>query len=246
MWPCRWRATPRDVLDCLVRFGRVASSSVQLTIEREGGASRLLYHSTNNRRVTVESMDAFFASMLGNARRVFMDIGGFYYCARVMRVEPANAELYRKVFGVDVEFGASEYSLLFDESLLDAPLATSNPEMYRWCEKMLAEYLGRLDMEDIEERVRQVVVELLPKGEVGRAMVASRLNLSERSLCRRLSEKGVGFQCVLDAVRHEGARSLLACKDINQVDIAEQLGFSDTSSFIPNLQALDRPDTGAI
>ena len=225
-------ATPRAVLDCMVRFARVASTIVRLKVVTDSGDARVLFNSVSQYRSAAESMDAVVAYMMASAQRVFIDIGGFYRQVRMMREEPVNSGLYREVLGVDVEFGANEYSVLFDETLLDTPLPSSNPEMYRRCEDMLIKYLVRLEGEEIEERVKQVLAEILPGGEASRAKVASRLNMSERSLCRRLQERGISYQKVYDSVRQSCARSLLACRDMNQVEIAERLGFSDTSSFI--------------
>ena len=225
-------ATPREALDCLVRYAGVVSTSVRFKVVMDDGPCRLLFNKSFKQRVAAEPMDAFIAQVMSCEKKLFIDLGGFFYKVKMMRSMPMKPEVYKQLLGVEVEFETNEYSLLFNEDLLDVALPTSNPEMFHWCKTTLNNYLLRLDKDDIQEKVGRLVLEMLPRGEVSRAEVASRLNLSERSLGRRLQERGSSFQGVLDSVRKDTARSLLACKDVDQFEIATQLGFSDSSSFI--------------
>ena len=64
-----------------------------------------------------------------------------------------------------------------------------------------------------------------------RFLVARLLQLSERTLKRRLQDDGTSFRALLADARQQQARTLLADGALSLTDIAEQMGFSDLSSF---------------
>jgi len=84
---------------------------------------------------------------------------------------------------------------------------------------------------EVAERVRQVLLELLPAGSPRAEDVSRRLNLSKRSLYRRLSEEGATFQQVLDQTRHTLALHYLKDEALQLSEISFLLGFSDPRSF---------------
>jgi AraC-like DNA-binding protein len=61
--------------------------------------------------------------------------------------------------------------------------------------------------------------------------VADRLNLSEQTLRRRLKSEGATFQEVKDNVRRDEAVFLLLHEDASVNRVAEQLGYSEPSTF---------------
>jgi AraC-like DNA-binding protein len=61
--------------------------------------------------------------------------------------------------------------------------------------------------------------------------VAQRLNMSRRTLQRRLDESGLSFREVLRQERHELALTLLESPDQSIGDIAYKLGFANQSAF---------------
>jgi AraC-like DNA-binding protein len=61
--------------------------------------------------------------------------------------------------------------------------------------------------------------------------VASGLHLSTRTLKRRLAAQGVTYSDVLEEQRRERALLLLRSPKLSLDEVAEQLGYSDTSNF---------------
>jgi AraC-like DNA-binding protein len=64
------------------------------------------------------------------------------------------------------------------------------------------------------------------------AQVAKSLGMSARTLQRRLGELGTTYQDVLDDVRRQSARRLLANTDLAAGEIAFLLGFEEVNSFM--------------
>jgi AraC-like DNA-binding protein len=61
--------------------------------------------------------------------------------------------------------------------------------------------------------------------------VAARLNMSERTLRRRLRAHNTNFEEVLDSLRRERALIAVAEPDRRVVEISKSAGFSEVSAF---------------
>jgi len=135
-------------------------------------------------------------------------------------------------FGVRPRHGAAANTLGFDRRWLSMPLPQANPLTVAACEAAGAQLMAR-------RRAGQCVTELV-RGYLGVApmdrvpdlpQVARLLQLSERTLKRRLQDDGTSFRALLADARQQQARTLLADGALSLSDIAEQMGFSDLSSF---------------
>ena len=62
-------------------------------------------------------------------------------------------------------------------------------------------------------------------------VVASELNISARSVRRRLEEQGQNFRTLLDDVRKELAEAYLSTNTLALSEVAYMLGFSSQSAF---------------
>lgn len=71
------------------------------------------------------------------------------------------------------------------------------------------------------------VSESMPAAEA----VAERLNMSVTTLRRRLQQEGTSYQKLKDECRMEAAFHYLSCPDLSNSQIAEMLGFDESSTF---------------
>ena len=146
---------------------------------------------------------------------------------------PRDKELLRRHFGCPIVFGAASDAMVFDRAALDVPFLTADGGAF-------AHVLGGL-----EQRIRagegfpvfagEVAVAIARQLSEGRqpsvAAVAGRLNLSTRTLQRRLKELGTSFQEQLAGVRWTVAARLLAVTDLDAVAISMLVGFVEPNSF---------------
>ncbi|MBM7517965.1 helix-turn-helix transcriptional regulator [Nocardioides nitrophenolicus] len=117
---------------------------------------------------------------------------------------------------------------------LDAarPFLTENETMWRVFAPELRRRLFDLEAgATVADRVRAALHEALPAGDPSIAAVTSRLNVSARTLQRRLNAEGTSFQSVLARTREDLARHYLARPDLRTSDVAYLLGYADTNSF---------------
>jgi AraC-like DNA-binding protein len=93
------------------------------------------------------------------------------------------------------------------------------------------DYLAKLREGSLVHRVKAGIIDSLPSGPVANEKVARELGMSVRSLQRRLAEAGTSFRDLLDTSRQEMAQSYIREPEIELVEIAFLLGFSDQSAF---------------
>jgi AraC-like DNA-binding protein len=130
-----------------------------------------------------------------------------------------------------LRFGQPLTQLVFDASALDLPLMMADPVSRQIAYAELERSLGELGSDqEILTRVRRA---LGRKNGGFRSLkeVASGLHLSTRTLKRRLAAQGLTYSDVLEEQRRERALLLLRSPKLSLDEVAEQLGYSDTSNF---------------
>ena len=80
-------------------------------------------------------------------------------------------------------------------------------------------------------KLKNVISELIRCGDPTLNNAASRLGMSPRSLQRRLEAQAITYSDIVDEVRHEIARSLLASTGLDVAEVGATLGYRDPSSF---------------
>jgi AraC-like DNA-binding protein len=114
---------------------------------------------------------------------------------------------------------------------IDKPLIGANPQFPRLNDQMMIEYLAKLDKDNIIDRVRAVIIDILPSGRVDDERVAEHLSMSVRNLQRRLKARETTFRQLLEGIRKDLALTYVLDADIELVEVAFFLGFSDQSAF---------------
>lgn len=142
-----------------------------------------------------------------------------------------HARRYEEFFGTCITKG-SVPSITFTAGDALRPFLTVSEGMWRVFEPDLRQRLSELEATaTMKERVRAVLLELLPGNTVTLENAATRLGLSQRSLQRRLAEEGVNFRVLVNSTRESLARHYLSTTEMSGGEIAFLLGFSDPNSF---------------
>ena len=144
---------------------------------------------------------------------------------------PADPQPYQDAFKCPLRFNAAVNALLFASADVMAPLPTAHPLLAEVHERLASEHLQRLDHAQTCSRARAAILRRLPDGEPRRTDIASALEMSERTLQRRLKGEGTSFQRLLDDTRRELAQQYLGQTDLSLADACYLLGFGNLSSF---------------
>lgn len=223
--------TLAEALDRIGRFLAVLLPDVHVTVARRGDRAELsIRELTPLGRGRTFALEWLLRLVHGLAcwlvgRGVALDRVDFPY------PEPAHAADYALIYTEDSRFDAPVLCAHFAANLLELPV--------RRDETALGAFLvgapGRLTMlyrrdRELVLRVRDLLRRALPVmprlGDVAQAM-----NLSPRTLHRRLEDEGASFQSIKDALRRDIAIARLTKTDRPVADIAHELGFADPSAF---------------
>ncbi|MGV6804440.1 MAG: helix-turn-helix domain-containing protein [Ruegeria sp.] len=127
---------------------------------------------------------------------------------------------------------SGDVSLTFSEEDAERPLITRSASLWETLEPGFREQLeDRMGTVTLSGRIKRALAEALPGGSTSADDMARRLNLSKRSLQRRLSEEGTSFQELLNETRFEMSERYLKDSGLSVPEISYLLGFRDTSSF---------------
>ena len=98
---------------------------------------------------------------------------------------------------------------------------------------------GSFASEQIQNRVAQILAQA-PPGRLDAERCAQIIGVSRRTLTRRLTEEGSGFRALLENELQRRAARMLASGMLGFADVAEQLGYQDTTSLRRAMQRWER------
>ncbi|HNJ85490.1 MAG TPA: AraC family transcriptional regulator [Agitococcus sp.] len=146
--------------------------------------------------------------------------------------KPQNLQIYLDYFQCPVDFDKEFTCVRLPLEYLSTPLLHSDQTLLDLLSQQAEALLGVLPKADVfEEKLKNVIVQSLHEGEPTLPVVASYLALSSRTLQRRLQERGLVFQDILENTRRELAIRYLQDKTLSLTDIALLLGYSEQSAF---------------
>ena len=131
----------------------------------------------------------------------------------------------------EINFDQPENQLLIPLSLVDEILTGANPELALLNDKVITHRLARLDRGDIVARLKSVLLDQMPHGNISDDSVADALHMSVRTLQRKLAELNCNFRAVLVELRRELAEQYIMDNSLTLTEISLLLGFSEPSSF---------------
>ena len=129
-------------------------------------------------------------------------------------------------------FDAEDYAFSFDRERLEAPRPLSDPALHVVLCAHAALLLTHLpDRFSMVERVRQLALQQLLRGDPTVESAARALRMSTRTLASRLQGEGTTFSALLDQMRCELALRYLDEQRLTPTEIAFRIGFSHVEAF---------------
>ena len=130
-----------------------------------------------------------------------------------------------------VYFGATTTGLELAPETLSLTLNEFGDESMRMAENLARQQLEQQQSGGDISQIRLQVHDLMRTSAPRRELVADRLNISVRTLDRRLAEAGLTWQSLLDSLRLQLAREYLANPGMTIREVAGKLGFADIRAF---------------
>jgi AraC-like DNA-binding protein len=212
------------------RYKRVVCAE-QVGIETADGEARIGFHWVHvEEALPMMLVDATFSSILALARR------GFESPLVPLRVELARRRqheaMLKRHYGCEVRFDAPLDLLVLEEAALARPFATHNADLLAVMLPGLEAALKEsLTSRSVADDVKTVLGRRMSGARPSVEKVAEEMRMSPRTLQRRLEELGTTYQSLLDDVRRDTSRRLLASTDLDAGEVAFLLGFEELNSF---------------
>lgn len=145
---------------------------------------------------------------------------------------PVNQAEYRRLFACDIHFNGNYTGIRFPVKFLQERLIQNETTLRNFLKDSPADLLARPDDgNSLVAQIRGIIGEDLSKELPNFEDVANALHTSPQTLRRRLKEEGLTYQELKDQMRRDTALYYLERGDLSIQEVAEKLGFSESSTF---------------
>ena len=223
-------STLKTAIERAQRFSRMFDERLDMQVSEEPGLLKVNYTTESSSPLPEIAMDSNLASLLILCRLNFGNSLLPVY-VRMCRSAPSDPKPWHDCFGVEVAFGQSENSLAIKNQDASKQLTGSSPMLVALHEDIIRRHIAELDRSDILNRTLVVIMDQLPSGGVSEVSVAESLNMTTRTLHRRLAEKGISFRSLLTNIRKELVKRYIDEPAYSFTEISFLLGYTDTSAF---------------
>jgi AraC-like DNA-binding protein len=226
----------QEAYERLQRYARYISSAANgaLKIEKSKASYCLILDPQRMKvRPARVAIDAGLAMIMNMSRAAY---GGQFRALRVSLQHEApegekNRQRFNDMFGAPVTFAQPENALWLDPQMVAESLATANPELARVNDRIVTDYMAQLDRNNVTMRVKSELIERLPGGKVSEEGIASSINVSQRSLQRKLKQQGMSFTQLLENTRRELSVQYVRNPQYSLHEVAFLLGFAEPGNF---------------
>lgn len=211
-----------------IRYSRLVSDGGEYFLRRAENEAALEY---------VPQRDDFSRHQIDAVLVLLHSFANWLTCKTLplLRVEcvhaaPGDLVNYQRLFSAPVIFNAPRNALVFAPEILEEPLSLGDENLAAMHEQLLEQQMNLLLQPDTATVVEHMLLSSQPLI-IERDDIASQLNISSRTLQRKLQDSNSSFQQLLEGERKRRAQHLLAQSDLSLTAISEQLGFAESSAF---------------
>ena len=223
--------TVGDGVDRFARFFGLIADGLTLTVTASDGERSLCLTTADGGPVPPVYVDYVFAALVSRIRmRIRPDLA--VRRVELRQREPQHSARHREVFGAPIHFGATADRLCFSAAEWNRPTTSGDAALVKLMEdhaRVLARRAPQPASGFSSEVQKAITSTLADGGSVTK--VARALNVSVRTLQRKLIASGTTFRQVSDAVRGRLAQGYLTDPKVSISEVAFLLGFSEESAF---------------
>jgi len=220
-----------DGFSRLARYAHIANTGLHLRLVDVGEQFKVVPEvDAGGLEPTQEALDSILAFIVKMCRLI-TDSNFAPLLVTFRHPDNGHADQYIDYFQAPVFFSRNEDALYFDAEVIKRPVPAGNEALAIETDRIAERYLATLNPDRVQDRVREILLTLLPSGEADQQAVARSLHRSVSSLQRQLKSEGATYRRVLDETRRTLAQQLMQEERYSLGQIAYLLGFSDQANF---------------
>lgn len=224
--------TLRSATELGIRYLDLTFAFARVTLEEEGGHARLYFHVDHLPAALQPFLVERDMAAVALLQRELFGVEPSRRTVGFRHAAPPDLTAHEAHFGVRPLFGAAHNYVGFDTALLDTPLPQANDHTRRLCEVQCQTLLQRRQANQGEAGQVRSLLLAEPSCMPDMEQVAARLNMTSRTLRRRLADEAAAFRGLQDEVRQALAQEWLAGGMLSVEQVAERLGYTEAASFI--------------
>lgn len=224
----------QQILQAIQKYFPIALDFIDFDIQLDQARTfRIQLHHKTTGRPHRHVIEHLMANWYTVAQQLQFDDDNVPRVLGLAQPAPSNRTVIAETFG--------HTPVLFDQhyDYVDLPvesLGYRNGNHNRAIFRLMEKYAERLMVSQhcndrFLDALRNEIAQLLPNGSPRIEMVATRLNCSGRTLQRRLSDRNLTYQQLVDQIRRQRAEELLRQNSVSIATIAMKTGFHDESAF---------------
>ncbi len=220
----------RQALQTIAQYRHLLNESLAMYIE-DAGKTTVIREEIMSSRVGGARQSTEMA--VGVLMLIFRAILGEQWrpqAAHFTHAPSSDLQIYRRVLGCPVQFGSDFNGLVCLKADMDRSNVRADAAMASFARSFL-DALPTGGQRSLLRDVRRSIYLLLPMGRASVEQIATGLGMNVRTLQRRLGGADLSFSDVLNEVRCELAKRYVANTEHSMGRVAEQLGYSNLSSF---------------
>lgn len=222
-----------DAIANLQRYFHVVGEGEEIEVDRTGQHVVLRFRETDPALRGLRHNSEYLAATIVRACRDMTRKRISPVRAEFMHGKPNAKVAYADYLGCPVKFHAEWDALIYDAETMRLPVIGADGKLFKVLELACRQILGPTPKkQDIVHDVRELMIDGLAKGTVHFDSIAGKLNMSSKTLERRLADRGTTFSALLEAVRCEIAKHHLSKTDVRLEQIAYLTGYSEPAALV--------------
>jgi AraC-like DNA-binding protein len=221
-----------DAMTNLKRYVRVAGESEDFEIEHSSAQVALRFRPTDQAMRGLRHNSDYIAATVVRACRDITRKPISPIRAEFIHGQPNAKVAYSEFLGCPVKFKAQWDALIFAEETTRLPVKDADDKLLHVLEAAGRRIIGPSPKKrELVHEVRELIVERLPKGTANIDAIAGELNMSSKTLERRLAERNECFSALLDETRYKAAKHYLEETDMPVSQVAYMAGYTESAAL---------------
>jgi len=222
-----------DALSNAQRYFHVLGEGEDIEIERMGPQVTLRFRETDRALRGSRHNSEYIAAIIVRACRDMTRKRISPVRAEFMHGRPNAKVAYAAYLDCPVKFHAEWDAMIYDAATMRLPVVGADNKLFKVLERACKNILGSTPKkQDIVHDLRELIIDRLAKGGANFDDVAREVNMSSKTLERRLADRGTKFSTLLDDIRSGLAKRYLSDTDLRLDQIAYLTGYSEPPALV--------------